>query len=66
MCLFNQPKPPKPPEPKPADELADEAIASNRLAAASAARDATRLTSPLGQQAANTTAFAPGTKTLLG
>jgi hypothetical protein len=62
MCMFSSPKPPKPPEPKPADELADEAMASNRLAAAGAARDQTRLTSPLGQQASNTTA----TKTLLG
>lgn len=62
MCMFKQPKPPKPPEPKPADELADEAISMSRLAAAGDARDATRLTSPLGQQAANTSA----TKTLLG
>jgi hypothetical protein len=63
MCLFKQPKPPKPHEPRPADELADEAISGNRLAAAGAARDATRLTQPLGLQTApNTTA----TKTLLG
>lgn len=62
MCLFKQPKPPKPPEPKPADELLDESIALNRLASAGDAREQTRLTSPLGQQAANTTA----TRTLLG
>ncbi len=62
MCMFKQPKPPKPPEPKPADELADEAISNSRLAAAGDARDATRLTSPLGQQVASTSA----TKALLG
>lgn len=63
MCMFSQPKPPKPPEPKPADELLDETITGNRLAAAGSAREATLLTTPLGQQA-NTSATA--TRTLLG
>ncbi len=63
MCMFSQPKPPKPPTPKPADELADEAISNSRLAAAGAARDETRLTSPLGQQVASNTTAA---KALLG
>ena len=63
MCMFSQPKPPKPPLPKPADDLADEAISNSRLAAAGEARDATRLTTPLGQQVAASTS---ATKALLG
>lgn len=63
MCLFKAPKPPEPPEPKPADELYDEALRS-RGATGLAAREATRLTTPLGLP--QTASAPPATKTLLG
>ncbi len=63
MCLFKAPKPPPLPEPKPADELFEESIRASRASQLSA-REATRLTAPLGLPQGAVPQ--PATKILLG
>jgi len=64
MCLIRAPKPPAPPklpEPEPADRILDKTIEASRVRAFSA-REATRLTTPLGLPQGG----APATRRLLG